>query len=457
MRTKRIAILVVIIIALAGFGYAADQEASMSVNEAIQFVGKPSSISLGGKGLNQSPFELQVYYRLTQLLRETNYKYEEEHAVPWKACMLDANQNIYARLCSAYFLLDKHEEARKFIKEQLSSTNLRHRYNAAKIVDLYVGRDSTKTWGIDLLIELLADGSLDGSGVDGSYDRDYPDGDRHDTSTPLDDICSGMGFMKEKKAVPALISVLERKPKTNGAVSALGDIGDKRAIPILMKILKDKSGFDYSEITALGNLKCKEAVPLLIARLDKYETELSNSGSDATAIILEALLEIGDSRAIPSIEEFVKKDFPERDKAIARRVLAQLKSPDTVKTLLELLEKETYEPEQSDIIDALVKFKDQRVVKKLATLARSSDSAFIRREAILGLRKIGDRESLLILASLLDNPIPKDLKAEWGWKGLPDFQKYFPETIEMCLKQRTKQDFGQDRAKWEDWLSKNIK
>jgi hypothetical protein len=80
----------------------------------------------------------------------------------------------------------------------------------------------------------------------------------------------------------------------------------------------------------------------------------------------------------------------------------------------------------------------------------------MRREAIFGLSKIGDRQSLLILASLLDLTWPKNLKAEWGWKGLPDFQTYFPETILLCLKQRTKQDFGKDKSRWKDWIEKNV-
>jgi len=105
----------------------------------------------------------------------------------------------------------------------------------------------------------------------------------------------------------------------------------------------------------------------------------------------------------------------------------------------------------------LVKYKGKRLVKELSTIARTSNSAFMRREAILGLRDIGNRQSLLVLASLLDLTFPKDLKAEWGWKGEPDFQKYFPETIALCLRECTKQDFGANRVKWEEWITKNVK
>ena len=121
-----------------------------------------------------------------------------------------------------------------------------------------------------------------------------------------------------------------------------------------------------------------------------------------------------------------------------------------------LLDKETYEPERSDIIEALAKHKDERVVKRLTGIAAESDSAFMRREAIDGLSNTGDKRSLLALASLFDLTFSKDLKAEWGWKGIPDFRTYFPDLIERRLRWRTKQDFGTNRGQWEAWIKANI-
>lgn len=449
------AIVVSVALALASTSSAAD--AVKSVDEAIRQVAKPK------RSESWDPRDLQVDDRLSWLLDGLNYKYESRHAASWEACLRDGKKSLYARLCAAYFLLDEQEEARKFVEEQLASKNLRHRYNAAKTVELHVRRDSTKTWGLNLLIGLVADGSLDGSGVHSSPPGEFPEGDRNDIMfTPIDDICRDLGFMKEKKAVPALISVLERRPRTDRAAFALGEIGDQRAVPALMKILKDTPGFGHSEVTALGKLKAQAAVPVLVSQLGRPKIRAPDpfASSDIdiseTRILLEALLEIGDLDAIPAIEKFLKGDFPKEAKAPARRVLAQLNSADPAKSLLELLESETYEPERSDLIRSLTKFRDSRVVGELTTIARSSDSAFMRREAIFGLRDIGDRQSLLALAALLDLTIPRDLKARWGWRTLPDFQRYFPETVEMCLKQRTRQDFGKDRGKWETWINENV-
>lgn len=451
-------------LALATTGIANNKPTPPSINEAIRIVDSPSE----GYG-NMSPFELQVHYRLMGLQYRIKYKYREEDAPAWENCMLDEKRSMYARLSAAYFLLDQQEEARRFVELQLASKNLRHRYNAAEIVKFHVGRNPEKRWGIGVMVKLLADGSLDGSGVTqiscstgwsrlgGSPPAEYPHGDEADIiRTPINEICWSFGFMKEKEAVPALISVLERRPHTGGAAFALGEIGDQRAIPILMKVLEDRSGYEDREITALGKLKHKGAVPILLSRLVEPPEKYFDWDHSKIEAIFEALLEIGDQRAIEPINAFLKGGYPRRSKAVAQRMLIQLKSPDPVKPLLALLETETYEPERSNIIRDLVKYGDRRVVEKLATLARTSDSAFIRRDAIFGLRDIGNRSALLALASLLDTPFPKDLKTDWGWKMPPDFRKYFPETIWECLKESTKQDLGKDRSPWEEWIKRNV-
>lgn len=237
---------------------------------------------------------------------------------------------------------------------------------------------------------------------------------------------------------------------------ALGDIGDRSAVPVLMKLLKEKSKDDSYTITALGQLKSKEAVPILIERLGQFKADSSNDNAYAAMAILEALLSIGDKRAVGPIEEYLKGEHSKWTKAIARRVLVQMKSPDPVGGLLEIFKAEADESQRRDIIWALSGYRDQRAVEKLSVLARTSGSAFMRQDAISGLRDTGDRRSLLALASLLDARFPKGLESE-GWKGVPDFQKYFPELIADSLKECTKQDFGKDRAKWEAWIRKNVK
>lgn len=241
-----------LLLMLASAGYANGRGVRLSAEQAVEIVSKP------GHGLgNMSPFELQVTYRMANLLDDDRYKYSKKDADVWNKCMRDEQQSMYARLCAAGFLLDTEKAAREFIEAQVASKNIRHRYNAAEVVEMYVGRDPKKTWGVDLLIRLVSDGSIDRSGVESSPGGDFPDGDRDDIIfTPIDGICWSLGYMKEKKAVPALIAVLKRAPRTRGAAFALGEIGDSRAIPILMRILKDRSGYEHREVTACERLGC---------------------------------------------------------------------------------------------------------------------------------------------------------------------------------------------------------
>ena len=323
-----------------------------SIDDAIKRAKKKTS-----GFANMSPSELQVHYRLTWLLSNEHYKYEAGHAERWSALMRDEKENMYARLCAAYFLLDDQQDARTFVSTQLKSENLRHRYNAAEAVRLYLaygGKGPASKWGVATLVELLTDGSIDGGGVSGSRPGEFPLGDRHDIMhTPIDSICWSLGYRKVKTAVPALISVLERRPQTSGAAYALGEIGDEQAIPILLKVLDDKTGTADFEVTALAKLKCKQAVPILISRLGR-----PGMGQFETEKLLEALLAIGDNRAIKPIEEYLSGDYPKESKAVAKRVLVQLSSSDPVQALLDLLESETYEPERSDIIRALAERND---------------------------------------------------------------------------------------------------
>jgi HEAT repeat protein len=440
------ALILMVAMAYGGVACAADRGIPLTVDQAIQsvLVSKDET----DHPPNGLPFALQVYYRLIWLLCYTDYKYEEGHAAAWKASMLDEHRSMYARLCSAYFLLDKDEDARDFIMAQIASKNLRYRFNATKVVEIHVNRDSTKTWGVKLLIELLANGSIDDTEAHTAYTpEEDPYRIRNDfVESPIEDICWDMGFMKEKAAVPALISVLGRIPSMSAAAFALGEIGDEKAIPILMKRLQE--GPTDEVIVALGKLKVKEAVPLLVSRLKDHPVE-----------VIWALGEIGDKQAISPIEEYMKAARQKEFKSAAQRVLAQLNSPDPVKSLVDLFDAETDELELRSIVWAMAKYKDPRAVDKMENIARSSNSAFMRSVAICGLVKIGDQRSLLILVALLNHSFPKDLKAEYGFGTgrPPDFAKYFPETIAECLKQCTKQDFGQDQTKWEEWIKKNVK
>jgi hypothetical protein len=124
-----------------------------------------------------SPFELQVTYRLAGVRYQLGYKPRESDRATWRDLMLDEKADIYGRLCAASFLLEESKEAREFVEKQLKSKDLRIRYNAAKIVQMHVAHDANGRWGVTVLIQLLSDRSIDGSGVNRSPNGEFPRGD----------------------------------------------------------------------------------------------------------------------------------------------------------------------------------------------------------------------------------------------------------------------------------------
>jgi HEAT repeat protein len=423
-----------------------------TVEEAIKVVDNPAS-----GFANMSRSELQVHYRLRALQWLHEYQFQEEHAAAWKAYMLDPKRSPYGRLCAAYYLLDKDIDARAMVQRAVASKNLRHRYNAAEMVAFHLGSAKGAEWDTDLLLNLLTDGALDGSGITSTPGGKFPEGDVNDIMhAPLDFICRTLGRQKDKRAVPALIAALEKHPGSTGAAMALAEIGDVRGAPALLKVLKDKTGNQGFEIEALADLKYKEAVPVLIERLFD-PPKAGQFGDFETEKILKALLKLGDERAIEPLEKYLQGQHDERSVATARRVLVQLKSKDPVPELIKLLDAETYEPEKADLIRDLSNHGGDVAWEKCNSLAGSSDSAFLRREAIFGLARMKSRKSLLTFAALLEADYPPTLNAEWGWTGAPDFREFFPDLLEKMLKATTKQDFGRDRKKWEAWIMQNVK
>src|SRR5689334_15858001 len=104
----RLSCLVLAMVSVAAAGEPRDK---MSVEEAIRSV---ASSSFGTAWGNLSPFETQVYYRLMCLQGPCSYEFESKHADTWKASLTDPKQNIYARICAAYFLPDDDREMREF-------------------------------------------------------------------------------------------------------------------------------------------------------------------------------------------------------------------------------------------------------------------------------------------------------------------------------------------------------
>jgi HEAT repeat protein len=459
MTYKTIVVIAGILLATAAVCDTADRKKSITVEEAIQMVSRP------GHAFDNMDDDVQTYLRLAELSEFSNYHFKKEDAGKWKSFVQNDKANLYGRMCGAYFLLADDPEARKFLKRQAKSENLRYRYNAARLFGLYLENNPTNEWAITELVELIGSGALDGSGITDSSQISgrFPDEDYIDIMRdPIGHICRCLSDQKVEKAVPALIGFVDRKPNLVWvwAVSALGKIGDQRAVPILLKKVDDKDDAGCFVIDALGELKSEAAVPILIAKLEHPKKEIF--GRDVMEVetweVLEALSNIGDKRAVEPIKGYLKTDHAPDLIRKANLALIQLNSTDPAKELLDLLHNDAYASERLEIFRILPKFKNTRVINAMSEMAKSSDSAFMRREAIDVLHQIGNRQALLELADLLKADFPQKLRPDGGWKmSPPDFSKYFPDFIAQSLAKSTKQDFGLDGGKWSEWIKENVK
>lgn len=131
-------------------------------------------------------------------------------------------------------------------------------------------------------------------------------------------------------------------------------------------------------------------------------------------------------------------------------------SGDPAKSLLELLDQNTDAHERWAIMHALVRHADKRVIQRFFQIAKTSGSADERRNAIDQLANIGNRESLLALAALLDATYPEELRFQPSKTSYSAPSIFFPSHINDKLSRHTGQDFRQDRTRWENWINSNF-
>lgn len=110
-----------------------------------------------------------------------------------------------------------------------------------------------------------------------------------------------LGFSKNSRATEVMIAYLEKYPTADIFIEALGKRGDPKAVPILLKCLRSptRNMSRQSAAKSLGLLRSKEAVNPLI------DIMLHDQDIFVVVDAASALAEIGDKRALPSMERFV--------------------------------------------------------------------------------------------------------------------------------------------------------
>ncbi len=445
------------------------KEFSTNAGDAIRFV-KLRGLHSSGSGRGD---EVQVYNRIVGVEQTVGYVFSPEDRPQWLSLLQETNSSVYARLCAAYFLLNEERSAREFVESQLVSANPRHRFNAAKIIRIadFRATGETRDWMVTTILHLLEGTSLHNreywessrSSFAGGDLKQFPEGDHYDLQeSPRSDLFRSLGSLKDTKAVPALIAMIQRGVDVDDAARALGHIGSPEAGPVLLELLKSRKPDNTggSEVIALAQLKFRPVAPFLAARLNAT----NRYGSER---LLEALLNISDRSVAGDVATFLGKVEEKEIRFVAQRVLIQLNEADPVPKLLNLYQtlEESPDPTGRDaerykaqVIRDLGRYTNSLGIATLANIANTSDSAFLRRDAIWALETSGCREAISNLVALLDHQFPEKLTANWGWKGLPtSWQEEFQRQLTNTLSRATKQDFGTNSAAWRAWLQSEFK
>lgn len=359
------------------------------------------------------------------------YDFQEADRGAWRALYDDPKADTGAHLVAASFLADRDAEVQAWIDRLARDPAWHLRHQAAEVAcDVLRNKGPGADWAAQRLITMLDDSLLD------SDDDDDP----ARFSDSRDRTHRTLGWAGRREAVPCLRRQLTRDGDIRGAIDALGELGDPAAAPDLIAIAKGPGHYRREACIALGQMRHRPAAPVVAQCLAEIGDQW----------VAEALARLAEPGAAAQLEAWGRLS-PECGR-IARRLVVQLREQDPVPGLLALLASETYEPERSDLIEALVRTRDRRAVAPLVELLEGSPSAFMRREAAFGLRAIGGREALLALCRLLTAEQPRDLVAEWGWKGQPeDWTAWFRGLARSQLQQIGGGTPDRDPAAWLRW------
>ena len=400
--------------------------------------------------------ELQVAYRLHILTAEMRFKPEAGDRPALKALVTNQTASAYSRTCAPYFLLDADSGARSLLTNYVAASDLRYRFNAARAIQWFAwgAKGEAGAWAAVELVKMVENKSLElpyGTYTPTRGHEHHDEDMRDDALTPLPEVIRTLGELRERRAVPALQSIIERRGQVEAAAIALGKIGDPSVAPFLLEKYKNEREHPFGFGRALATLKYQPAVPEMVARLsqatDHYQQEA----------VLENLLDIGDTSVVPQIERFLESLPPANRemKKVGARILVQIRENDPVDMLLGMLEKEPDKMEKLRLVEALGRYKDGRAINKLLGLAVAADSTTFRRKAIWALARSGNEASLQALVSVMEtnSPAPREFDKPAVLEGRP--ADYSKREAARALQEATRQDIGVDPTGWRRWISEN--
>lgn len=277
-----------------------------------------------------------------------------------------------------------------------------------------------------------------------------------------EDVVRSLGSLKCLAAVPLLLERLEKTDASRGYIMALHSMGDERAIPPLVKFLEKFGKDEQSEeeaggtdrlgrlMLALGALKARAAVPLLVKHLEHPEAiaALEWIGDRSVVPALRALVQ-----AKGAISEWGKKiEWGDEDRlAAARLALAVLEEGDPLPRLWDLLQDLSLgEFDRRDVLSRLHERPDPRTIPILVKAIKTDPSGAVVNPCIEVLASFRFPEAVDGLIECFDADF--EGKSDWKRAYKPEM---FRENIAKSLRALTGMDFPADKKPWADWWNAN--
>lgn len=127
-----------------------------------------------------------------------------------------------------------------------------------------------------------------------------------------------------ERIVPVLTEIYHREPPDEdvlreGAIYILGRIGGASVVDTLIAALADEVGHSrFYAVKALGKIGDRRAVVPLMRLLDSGRWDANDD------LLIDALADLGDSRAVPSLERVAQQHKRERIREVAQSALRKL-------------------------------------------------------------------------------------------------------------------------------------
>jgi HEAT repeat protein len=209
-----------------------------------------------------------------------------------------------------------------------------------------------------------------------------------------------LGRIKSEKAVEPLIKLLAENEPALVASSAntLGKLGSEKSVEPLIQLLEhNNKKVRYESARSLGLIGNEKALIPLIKALGDPDKELQSYAYNALSS-----MDIKNPEAVKLLLEMIKNDQSKEERKSTIKLLGRTGSKDAVEPLIDILNEDDSRI-QEYAIEALgnIGIKNEKATDRLIRLLGPDGKSYVQKEAASALGKIGDEEALEPLILLL--------------------------------------------------------